>query len=116
MIPDSVQFSFSSPYSFISIHYANTDLTHLTCTKGYVLHLQGLGAQMAGMDGKQGPQAMLTGSRVRGCQQNISKPNLPLFLKPLSQKADQGFILSFKIRFESVMENAFFSACSRGRK
>ena len=103
--------------SFAPIYYTNTDLTHLSFTKGYVLRLQGLGAHMAaGMDGKQGPQGMLTGSRVRGCQQNISKPNLSLFLEPLGQKADQGFILSFKIRFESVMENVGFFACSHGRK
>lgn len=33
-----------------------------------LLYLQGLGAHMAtGFDGKQGPQAMLSGTRVRGC-------------------------------------------------
>lgn len=40
----------------------------------YYFYLQGLGSVMAGMsDGKTGPQGMLTGSRVRGCLQNMNK-------------------------------------------
>jgi len=34
-----------------------------------MMYLQGLGTQMAqGFDAKTGPQAMLSGTRVRGCQ------------------------------------------------
>lgn len=43
----------------------HTDKTHWTWTKRHLLHLQGLGAMAGGFDSKTGPQAMLSGTRVK---------------------------------------------------
>lgn len=73
-----------------------------------VLHLQGLGSQMAGgFDGKSGPQGMLSGSRVRGCQQNMN----------YAFKADRPerrlrCHLSFKICSDFELEKLSSLACS----
>lgn len=45
---------------------------HICVATVLLLHLQGIGAQMAsGFDGKSGPQGMLSGSRVRGQQLSL---------------------------------------------
>lgn len=97
--------SITNTFCYVHVHISSVSYLRAFSELILLLHLQGIGAQMAsGFDGKSGPQGMLSGSRVRSQQPSR-------LTSYTSQKVPPLTWLSFSRREQASLDRSYHGDC-----